>query len=68
MKILLDIKDNKGLHLLEILKGMPNVRTHIITDAKAGALEEVREAVEELKKILEGKKEARNAEDFLNEL
>lgn len=68
MKILLDIKDKKGLHLLEILKGMPNVRTQTLTDAKADALEEVREAVEELKMVLEGKKTARNADDFLNEL
>jgi len=68
IKILLDIKDNKGLHLLEILKGTPNVRTHILTDAKASALEKVREAVERLKMVLKGKKEVRNAENFLNEL
>jgi len=68
MKILVDIKDAQGLHLLEVLKGMPNVRTRKLTDAKASAMEEVREAVEELKLVLSGKKQARNAEDFLNEL
>ncbi len=68
MKILVDIKDAQGLHLLEILKGMPNVKTRKLTDAKASAMEEVREAVEEMKLVLSGKRQARNAEDFLNEL
>jgi len=68
MKILLDIKDTQGLHLLEVLKNLPFVRTTTLTDAKANALKEVREAVEELKLVLTRKKEARNAEDFLNEL
>lgn len=68
MKILLDIRDNQGLHLTELLKSMPHVRTTTITDAKASALKEVREAVNELKEILDGRKESRNADDFLNEL
>lgn len=68
MKILVDIKDTQGLHLLEVLKTMPNVRTRKLTDAKACAMEEVREAVEELALVLSGNKQARNAEDFLNEL
>ena len=40
-------------------------------DAKSGKdkiLDEVKEAVEEMKLIKAGKKKARNAEDFLNEL
>ena len=47
---------------------MPNVKTRKLTDAKASAMEEVREAVEEMKLVLSGKRQARNAEDFLNEL
>jgi hypothetical protein len=39
-----------------------------ITEAKALLLEELKEAVEEMKLIKAGKKKARNAEDFLNEL
>jgi len=68
MKILLDIKDNQGLHLIELLKSIPYVRTTIITDAIAFALKEVREAVIELKEVLDDRKESRNADDFLNEL
>lgn len=68
MKVLLDIKDNKALHLLEVLKGLSYVKTEQITDAKAQQMSEIREAVEEMKLIRAGKKEARDAEDFLNEL
>ncbi|WP_209329138.1 hypothetical protein [Lunatimonas salinarum] len=68
MKVLLDIKDNKALHLLEVLKGPPYVKTKQLTDAKAQLMSEIREAVEEMKLIRAGKKQARDAEDFLNEL
>lgn len=68
MKILLDIKDNKALHLLEVLKSLPYVKTQQLTDSKAQLLSEIREAVEEMKLIKEGKKQARDAKDFLNEL
>lgn len=68
MKVLLDIKDNKAKHLLEVLKGLPYVKTKQLTDAKAQLMSEIREAVEEMKQIRAGKKQARDAEDFLNEL
>lgn len=68
MKILLDIKDNKALHLLEVLKALPYVKTKQLTEAKAQLMSEIREAVEEMKLIRTGKKRARDAEDFLNEL
>ncbi len=68
MKVLLDIKDNKAFHLMEVLKSLPYVKTKQLTDAKAQLMSDIREAVEEMKLIRSGKKEARNAEDFLNEL
>ncbi|TDK51029.1 hypothetical protein [Algoriphagus formosus] len=68
MKVLLDIKDSKALHLLEVLKSLPYVKTKQLTDAKAQLMSEIREAVEEMKQIRAGKKQARDAEDFLNEL
>ena len=68
MKVLLDIKDNKASFVMEVLKNFPFVKTNIITPAKALLTEELQEAVEELNKIKAGKKKARNAEDFLNEL
>ncbi len=68
MKVLLDIKDNRALHLMEVLKSLPYVRTKQLTDEKALLLEEIREAAEEMELIQQGKKQARNAEDFLNAL
>ena len=68
MKVLLDIKDNKALHLLEVLKGLSYVKTKTLSDEKALLMEEIKEAVEEMKLIKAGKLKGRNAEDFLNEL
>ena len=68
MKVLLDIKDSKAMHLLEVLKELPYVKTKQLTDTKAQLMSETREAVEEMKQIRAGKKQARDAEDFLNEL
>jgi len=68
MKVLLDIKDNKAIHLLEVLKGLPYVKTKTISNEKALLIEEFKEAAEEMKLIRAGKKTARNLDDFLNEL
>lgn len=68
MKILLDIPDNKATSLMDVLKSISYVKAKQLTDAKALLMEEIREAVEEMKLIRSGKKKARNAEDFLNGL
>ena len=68
MKILLDIPDNKATSLMDVLRSISYVKAKQLTDAKALLMEEIREAVEEMKLIRAGKKKARNAEDFLNEL
>ena len=68
MKILLDIKDSKAIHLLEVLKSLPYVKTKQLTEAKAQVMSEIREAVDEMKLIKGGKKQAHDAESFLNEL
>lgn len=68
MKILIDIPDNKASSLLDVLSGISYVKVKPLTDSKALLLEEIREAVEEMKLIRTGKKKARNAEEFLNEL
>ena len=68
MKILLDIPDNKATSLMDVLRSISYVKAKQLTDAKALLMEEMREAVEEMKLIRAGKKKARNAEDFLNEL
>lgn len=68
MKVLLDIPDNKAGSLMEVLRSISFVKAKQLTDSKAQTLQELREAVEEMKLIRAGKKKARNAEDFLNEL
>ena len=68
MKVLLDIPDNKAASLMDVLKSISYLKAKPITEAKALLLEELKEAVEEIKLIKAGKKNASNAEDFLNEL
>lgn len=68
MKLLLDVKDDKAAHLLEVLKGLRFVKTKQISPAKAKLILEIKEAVDELNLIKKGKKKARSAEAFLNEL
>ncbi|WP_295651715.1 hypothetical protein [uncultured Mucilaginibacter sp.] len=68
MKVLLDIPDNKAASLMNVLNDISYVKAKAITNEKALLIEEIREAVEELKLIKLGKKKARNADEFLNEL
>lgn len=68
MKILIEVPDSKAASLLDVLNGMSNVKVKTLTETKAVLMKEIREAVEEMKLIRAGKKKARNAEDFLNEL
>lgn len=68
MKILLDIPDNKAISLMNVLRDISYVKAKPLTDSKALLFEEIKEAVEEMKLIKAGKKTARNAEDFLNQL
>ncbi len=53
---------------MDVLTSISYVKAKPLTDAKALLMEEIREAVEEMKLIRAGKKKARNAEDFLNDL
>ncbi len=69
MKVLLDIKDKKAPPLLEVLKSLPYVKTTELPDKeKEELIADIKQAVKEVKLIRAGKMEARNAEDFLNEL
>ena len=68
MKVLLDIRENKAEFVMELLKSLSFVKAKQISSDKAKLMEEIKEAVEEMKLIRSGKKKARNAQDFLNEL
>lgn len=68
MKVILDIKDNKALHLMEVLKSLPYVKTKTISQEKALLIEEIKDAVEELKLIRQGKLKGIPAKQLLDEL
>ncbi len=68
MKVLLDIKDNKVVHLIEVLKGLSYVKTKPLADEKSLRMEEIKEAVEYLKLVRKGNLKARPAKELLDEL
>lgn len=68
MRVLLDIKDNKALYLLEVLKGLSYVKTKTISNEKAVLMEEIKDAVEELALIRQGKLKGITAKQLLNDL
>ena len=68
MKVLLDIPDSKAPSLLEVLRGISYVKAKTLTDSKATLMAEIRDAVEEMKLVRQGKVKARPIEDLLNEL
>ena len=68
MKILLDIKDNKTAFIMELLNNFKFVKAKPLTPYKAEVLEGVREAVEEMKLIKDGKIRGIPAKDLLDEL
>lgn len=68
MKILLDIKDNKAASLMEVLKDLHYVKIKSISDEKSLLIEEMKEAIEELKLIRQGKLKGIPAKQLLDEL
>jgi len=68
MKVLLDIKDNKADFVMELLENFSFVKAKTLSDEKAELMEEIKEAVENLKLVREGKLTARPAKDLLDEL
>jgi hypothetical protein len=69
MKILLDIKDSNVEFALKVLKSLSFVKNAepFSNDALA-LMDDLRNAVDEVKEHQEGKIELKSAEDFLNEL
>jgi hypothetical protein len=68
MKVLLDIKDNKAMHLMEVLKGLSYVKAKTISNEKALLIEEMKEAVENLALTRKGKFKLKTARQLYNEL
>ena len=68
MKILLGIPDRKASSILEVLRGISYVKTSKLTDTKAELMQEIREAVVQMKLVKKGRLKARPVEDILHEL
>ena len=68
MRVLLDIKDAQALHLMEVLKSLPYVKTTTLTEAKAQLLEELKESVDTLNQVKKGKVKLKSARDLFNEV
>ena len=68
MKVLLDIKDSKVPFVMELLSSLNFVKARKLTDEKAELMSDIREAVEELKLVRQGKLQGTSAKELLNEL
>lgn len=68
MKVILDIKDNKASFVMELLSSLSFVKAKPITKEKAQQMEELKEAVDNLNKIKEGKMKAKPLNELLNGL
>ena len=68
MKLLLEIPENKAAFFMELLKSFSFVKAKPISPAKAQLLLELKEAVDNLNMVKEGKIKARPAKELLHEL
>jgi hypothetical protein len=68
MKVILDIKDERAPFILEVLKNFKDVKAKPLTSYKADVLEGLKEAVEEVKLIKQGRLKGIPAKDLLDEL
>ncbi|HPH99635.1 MAG TPA: hypothetical protein PK772_04850 [Chitinophagaceae bacterium] len=68
MQLLLNIKDDKARFFMELLKNFSYVKVKPITPHKAQVLEELKEAVENLNLVKQGKYKPKLAKDLIDEL
>jgi len=68
MKLLVEIRNNKAAFVMELLNNFSFVKAKPITNEKALLLEEINEAVENVKLAKQGKLKAKTLNELLNEL
>ena len=68
MKVMLDIKESKVPFIMELLNSFSYVKAKPLSPYKAQVLEELQEAVENMKLVKQGKLKPRPAKDLLDEL
>lgn len=68
MNILLEVNDTKAAFIMELLNSFSFVKAKPISPAKALLVEEIREAVENMKMVDKGKMIGQPLKELLNEL
>lgn len=68
MKLMLDIEDNKAPFVMEVLKNFKFVKTKPLSSYKYEVLEGLKESIEEMKLIKQGKLKGIPARDLFDEL
>ena len=68
MKVLLDIKDNKGKFFMELLRNFSYVKIKPLSSENLLFLEELKGSIEEVNLAKKGKLKLQSARDFLNDL
>jgi hypothetical protein len=68
MKIILDVKDEKASFMMEVLKNFKDVKAKPLTAHKAEVLEGLKQAVDEVNLIKQGKLKGIPAKELLDEL
>jgi len=68
MKVLLDIKDHKVSFVMELLNSLSFVKVQPLTPYKAEVLDGVREAVNEMKAVKEGRMKGKPVSELIGEI
>lgn len=68
MKVLVHVKDEKAAFILELLRSFKFVKVEELSPNRAEILENLQEAIEELKHVKTEQKRAQTLSDFLDEL
>lgn len=68
MKVLVDIKESKVPFIMELLGSFNFVKTTPISEGKASQIKDLKEAVDELKLIRQGKMKGISAKELIDGL
>ena len=68
MKLLVEVKDSKAAFVTELLANLSFVKVKPVQGHKEKVLNDLREAIEELKLVKKGKLKVRTLQEFLDEI
>jgi len=68
MKLLLEVPEKRAAFLMELLNNLEFVRTRSLSKVKAARIEDMLEAIAEVKEVKQGKRKARPLKDLVREL